>query len=133
MGQRRMALLPLCLRHRPASSVRTDHHHRCVLLVAARGSGQICLDADTFDIHEGQAQFRMLTGGSFGHHLRELRITKACSLLHGTALSITQIAEQCGFESVYSFSRTFKTGIGLGASPMATPRIFQGGMGVPPV
>jgi len=99
MGQRRMALLPLCPRHRPASSVRTDHHHRCVLLVAARGSGQICLDADTFDIHEGQAQFRMLTGGSLGHHLRELRIKKACSLLHGTALSITQIAEQCGFDS----------------------------------
>ena len=242
------------LRQSPASSVRTDHHHRCTLLIAARGSGQICIDADTFDIHEGQAQFispfqfhsytgiregicwifitfeilsaaeieplrscpsltigptewvllrefihcwlcedrrsllshhlglllrrfcacatpvpgvvrpnseadiiarvnryvqprldqrlslhqlaqalgnseshlraqfRILTGGSLGHHLRELRITKACSLLHGTALSITQIAAQCGFDSVYSFSRTFKTGCGL------SPRAYRRGV-----
>jgi len=243
------------LRQSPASSVRADHHHRCVLLVAVRGSGQLCLDADTFYLREGQAQFispfqfhsytgikegicwifivfeipspaeieplrsrpsitigptewvllrelihcwlcedrhgliphhlglllrrfcacvspvdgvvrpnseadiiarvnryvqprldqpltlhqlaealgnseshlraqfRMLTGGSLGRHLRGLRITKACSLLHGTALSITQIAEQCGFESIYSFSRTFKAGCGL--SPRAYRRVID--------
>jgi AraC-like DNA-binding protein len=235
----------LKLQQSPGSSVRADHHHRCVLLVAVRGGGQLCLDGDVFDIQEGQAQFicpfqfhsysgikericwifitfeilsppeieplrsspslpigptewvllrelldcwlckdrhsllshhlglllrrfcasatqvpgvvrpnaaadilarinryvqprldqplslpqvaealgiseshlraqfRTLTGSSLGHHLRELRIMKACSLLHGTALTITQIAEQCGFESVYSFSRTFKTSRGL--------------------
>jgi len=237
----------------PARPVRASQHHRCVLLVAARGSGQLCLDADTFDISEGQAQFilpfqfhsysriegericwifftfeilslaeieplrsspsltlgatewvllrelmhcwlsedrhcllsyhlglllkrfsafespesgvpgwhreseeadliarvnryvfprldqplrlkqlaqalgdseshlrakfRLATGGSLGCHLRQLRLKKACRLLHTTGLSITEIAEHCGFDSVYSFSRTFKTGCGL--SPRA--------------
>ncbi|MFZ4777763.1 MAG: helix-turn-helix domain-containing protein [Terrimicrobiaceae bacterium] len=239
----------------PASSIRFDHHHLCVLVVAVRGSGQICLDADTFDIHEGQAQFvspfqfhsytgireglswifitfeiqapeeikplrsrpslsigptewvllrefiqcwlredrhnllshllglllrlfcsgsstalpvktrptseadiisrinryilprldqpirvlqlaqalgtseshlraqfRELTGCSLGHHLREMRLYKARSLLHGTDLSVTQIAAQCGFESVYSFSRAFKAV--CGRSPRAYRMLY---------
>ena len=243
------------LQQSPASPIRFDQHHKCVLVVAVRGSGQICLDADTFDIHEGQAQFvspfhfhsytgiregfcwifitfeivapeeitplrsrpsvvlgptewvllrefiqcwlhedrhnllshllglllrlfcsrastappvsavptseadiisrinrhilprldqplsiarlahalgiseshlraqfRELTGCSLGHHLREMRLKKASSLLHGTDLTITQIAARCGFESVYSFSRSFKA-VG-GRSPRAYRMLY---------
>jgi AraC-like DNA-binding protein len=55
-----------------------------------------------------RAQFRALTGHSLGSHLRLLRIQKACQLLHSTPLPIAAVAEQCGFDSVYSFSRAFK-------------------------
>jgi len=55
-----------------------------------------------------RAQFRRSTGRSLGAHLRGLRIQKACSLLHTTRLPITEVARLCGFDSVYSFSRTFR-------------------------
>jgi len=258
----------LCFARRHASELlgnptqqaqQTDQHHRCVLLVAARGSGQLCLDADTFALDEGQAQFispfqfhsyaaiepeeicwifitfeilslaeieplrscpsrplgptewmlvrellqcwlcedrrsllahhlglllrrlgaigsprlsgpaggspnseadliarvnsyvlprldqplrlkqlaqalgdseshlrakfRLRTGGSLGRHLRQLRLQKACRLLHTTALNITEIADRCGFDSVYSFSKTFKTGCGV------SPRAYRRGAG----
>jgi len=64
-----------------------------------------------------RAKFRRITGHSLGRHLRHLRIQKACSLLQSTALSVGEIAEQCGFDSVYSFSRTFK--VECGVSPRA--------------
>lgn len=56
-----------------------------------------------------RAKFRQATGGGLGAHLRRLRIQKACRLLRLTTLGIGEISDQCGFDSVYSFSRTFKT------------------------
>ena len=67
-----------------------------------------------------RARFREATGGSLGRHLRQLRLQKACQLLHTTELNITEVAERCGFDSVYSFSRTFKTGCGV------SPRVYRG-------
>ncbi len=58
-------------------------------------------------------RFREATGESLGRHLRELRFQRACSFLHTTALPIGEIAERCGFESVYAFSRAFKTARGI--------------------
>ena len=55
-----------------------------------------------------RAKFRAAVGDSLGKHLRNLRIYKASSLLHSTRLSVTEVAEACGFESVYAFSRAFK-------------------------
>lgn len=55
-----------------------------------------------------RAEFRRTTGFALGGHLRHLRLQRACALLHTTSHSISQIAEACGFESVYSFSRAFK-------------------------
>ncbi len=69
-----------------------------------------------------RARFRALTGISLGSHLRALRIQKACNLLHSTALPIGTVAEQCGFESVYSFSRTFKIARGI------SPRAYRQGL-----
>ena len=57
-----------------------------------------------------RAKFRRITACSLGRHLRQLRLQKACSLLCTTRLNIGEIAEHCGFDSVYSFSRTFKAG-----------------------
>ena len=64
-----------------------------------------------------RAKFRRLTGESLGHHLRQLRLRRACQMLVTTEASITEVAGQCGFDSVYSFSRSFKTSCGM--SPRA--------------
>jgi len=70
-----------------------------------------------------RARFREMTGDSLGNHLRTLRIRKACNLLRTTSLSIAVVAEQCGFESVYSFSRSFRAARGV------SPRGYRQGRG----
>lgn len=55
-----------------------------------------------------RSRFRGETGISLGKHLRRLRLQKAIGLLVQSNLTITRIAEQCGFESVFAFSRSFR-------------------------
>ncbi len=62
-------------------------------------------------------RFRLATGFSLGHYLKELRLQRACRLLRDTALTVGEVAGQCGFDSIYSFSRAFKNGLNL--SPRA--------------
>lgn len=54
-----------------------------------------------------RARFRVSCGVSLGRHLRKLRLEKACGLLRLSQNRVTEIAEQCGFSSIYSFSRAF--------------------------
>ncbi|MBE7157022.1 MAG: helix-turn-helix transcriptional regulator [Rhodospirillales bacterium] len=62
-------------------------------------------------------RFRLATGYSMGHYLRELRLQRACRLLCETSLGVGEVAASCGFDSIYSFSRAFKQGLDL--SPRA--------------
>ncbi len=65
-------------------------------------------------------EFRESVGVSIGRFIRRARILKACQLLHTSELSVTAIAEQCGFTSLFSFSRAFKQLNGI--SPLAYRR-----------
>ena len=65
-------------------------------------------------------RFRQTTGLSLGRYLRELRLQRACSLLHDSTLAVGEVAGQCGFDSIYSFSRAFKSGMNV--SPRAYRR-----------
>jgi AraC-like DNA-binding protein len=56
-----------------------------------------------------RARFRASCGVSIGRHLRRLRLERACGLLRLTPNRVSEIAEQCGFNSIYSFSRAFRT------------------------
>lgn len=64
-----------------------------------------------------RARFRASCGVSIGRHLRRLRLEKACGLLRLSQSRVTEIAETCGFSSIYSFSRAFRTAYGV--PPMA--------------
>ncbi len=64
-----------------------------------------------------RARFRASCGVSIGHHLRRLRLERANGLLRLTPNRVSEIAEQCGFNSIYSFSRAFRTA--FGQSPVA--------------
>ena len=55
-------------------------------------------------------------------YIQNLRIKKAEGLLHSEYLSITSIAEQTGFSSVYHFSRSFKKATGY--TPTEYAKLF---------
>lgn len=64
-----------------------------------------------------RARFRASCGVSIGRHLRRLRLEQACGLLRLGPQRVTEIAELCGFASIYSFSRAFR--LTYGVSPLA--------------
>jgi AraC-like DNA-binding protein len=57
--------------------------------------------------------FRQALGLSLGEFIRHTRINKACGLLHKSELNVTQVAEACGFGSLYAFSSAFRKQVGL--------------------
>jgi AraC family transcriptional regulator of arabinose operon len=56
--------------------------------------------------------FRAETGEPLGRYIERQRLARAQRLLEASALSITQIAEVCGFPNVYYFSLRFKHTMG---------------------
>jgi AraC-like DNA-binding protein len=62
-----------------------------------------------------RARFREATGLSLGAHLRQLRLQKAMGLLVQSNLTVTQVASKCGFDSIFTFSRSFRHFVGISA------------------
>jgi len=67
-------------------------------------------------------RFRTIMGFSPALYIRQIKLTRAASLLANSRLSVTEISRKCGFDSLYSFSRTFRKG--LGKSPLQYRRQF---------
>ena len=67
-----------------------------------------------------RARFRASCGVSLGRHLRRLRMEKACGLLRLSPHRVSEVAEECGFNSIFSFSRAFRTAYGI--APLAYRR-----------
>lgn len=68
-------------------------------------------------------KFRKVTGKSLGRFIRETRMHRAWNLLATTDMSITECAYACGYDTVYAFSRAFKTH--TGQSPRAYRKFIQ--------
>ncbi len=54
-----------------------------------------------------RTRFRESCGVTIGKHVRRLRLEKARGLLRLSTRRVSEIAEMCGFSSVYTFSRAF--------------------------
>ncbi len=54
-----------------------------------------------------RSKFHRLAGYPVGRHIRMLKLQHACELLHDTRLRINEVAERCGYDSLFSFSRAF--------------------------
>lgn len=67
--------------------------------------------------------FKRETGRSVFDYVREARVNRAQTYLLDPALSLTEIAERCGFRSLSFFSRTFRQLAGM--SPSAYRRHTQ--------
>ena len=61
-------------------------------------------------------RFRQLTGMSLGNFLLHYRLNRAIKLLVHSEQSLTQIAFDCGYESLAAFSRSFQTKVGKSPS-----------------
>ncbi|HRJ72213.1 MAG TPA: helix-turn-helix transcriptional regulator [Terrimicrobiaceae bacterium] len=59
-----------------------------------------------------RSRFRAYTGQSLGRHIRGIKISHACKLLAQTRLPVGEIAERCGYESLFAFSRAFRAAMG---------------------
>lgn len=60
--------------------------------------------------------FRQQTGVAPAHFLGEVRLNRARDLLASTELTVSEVASQTGFETVFYFSRVFKRKTGLSPS-----------------
>lgn len=60
-----------------------------------------------------RASFRQQVGTSLGSYLQRIRINRAAAMIATSDKRISEIAEACGYDSIYSFSRAFKTKIGI--------------------
>ena len=52
--------------------------------------------------------FKEQSGGNFGDFMETLRIEKACELLQDKTITVNEVAEEVGYNSVQSFRRAFK-------------------------
>ncbi len=81
-----------------------------------------------YSISHLRAVFRREFGVSLGGYMRDSRLSIAASMLasdnHG---SVASIAQACGFESIFSFSRAFKKS--LGRSPRDYRKLAHSGLG----
>ncbi len=68
--------------------------------------------------------FRKRMGMSLGTFIQKVKLNRAFSLLVNSELNVSQVAQACGYDSIYSFSRAFKKSTGL--SPLAYRKINTG-------
>lgn len=71
-----------------------------------------------------RTRFRASCGVSLGKHMRELRLERARGLLKMSPARVSEVAEQCGFSSLFTFSRAFRAR--YGESPLACRRAQPG-------
>lgn len=76
-----------------------------------------------FGLSEGYLShfFKDQVGDNFLSYLEGVRIEHACELLNNKKLSINDISEQVGYNSVHSFRRAFKRAKGVNPTDFRTP------------
>ncbi|WP_269523728.1 helix-turn-helix transcriptional regulator [Coraliomargarita parva] len=70
-------------------------------------------DALGYSVSHLRAVFRDHLGVSLGLYIRESRLSEAAKLLQESNLSVTEISEKTGFDSLFAFSRAFKKAYGI--------------------
>lgn len=68
--------------------------------------------------------FKEYSGGNFGDFLESLRIERACRLLRDRSITVNEVAEEVGYNSVQSFRRAFKRVMGV--SPKEQREMSEG-------
>jgi AraC-like DNA-binding protein len=66
-----------------------------------------------YSVSHLRAVFRNQLGVSLGKYIRESRLSQAASLLQSTEKNVSGVAEECGFKSLFAFSRAFKKAYGM--------------------
>ncbi len=70
--------------------------------------------------------FKKSMGITLGRYIRESRLTEAMKYLSTSDKSVSEIAEFCGYDSIYSLSRSFRTHMGISPSAYRKERKREG-------
>ena len=97
---------------RISDGVKYIHAHYCAFDFDYRQLSHICNISYTYF----KKIFREIYKTTPSEYVKALRIQKACELLSTKRFSISQIAEMCGYENVYYFSKVFKDTVGISPS-----------------
>ena len=62
--------------------------------------------------------FKKISGMNFKQYLNSIRVEKAESKIKNTGMPITDIALECGFNSIRTFNRVFKSARGCAPSDL---------------
>lgn len=75
--------------------------------------------AASFGLSESgfRKKFRRVTGMPPGRYQQQIRLNRACEWLRQSNLTVSEISDRLGYDSVFYFSRLFKRKTGL--SPTA--------------
>lgn len=80
----------------------------------------ICVQDLCDHLHVSRSYVSHLFGNhlkiSFSDYINALRLNEAVSLLEGTVLNVTQVAEQAGFPTIRTFNRVFRKQFGCSPS-----------------
>ena len=82
-----------------------------------------------YSVSHLRAVFRDRLGVSLGKYIRESRLSEAAQLLQSGTLTVSDIGERCGFESLYAFSRAFRKAYGI--PPRSYRQLVQEGGPLP--
>ena len=63
-----------------------------------------------------RSRFQKAAGVGLGAYIRRLRLYRARTLMLTSDLRLQEIAEKCGYDSIYTFSRAFRREIGISPS-----------------
>ena len=109
------------------SAVRDDTVRDCIAYFAEHYAEPIRLSelADRYSItSQGLIyKFKKTVSKTPIEYLSSVRISQSKRLLRDSSLTVTEIAEACGFETVYYFSNAFKRAVGI--SPSAYRSLAQ--------
>ncbi len=96
----------------PISAAGQDLQHRILLYISENYKDPItCAGMAAYlgyEPHYLSRRFNKLFGSGFCEFLSRYRVDAARELLGNRAFSVTQVAFECGFQSVRSFNRAFK-------------------------
>lgn len=121
--------LPVCNQGTQAKQINSGHSavQTCIQYMNTNYASQITLEelAELVHLHPNYlcALFKKHAGTTVFEYLSALRFRRARRLLRQATLSVSQIAELCGFHDIEHFSKRFKTQSGL--SPSAYRKMYS--------
>jgi AraC-like DNA-binding protein len=127
-----LQIMLIALRHKDDEIATTDDQssakHKTISEIAAYINNNFNRDITLAEISERffispcyfSRTFKSITGISFSEYLSGVRIKEAERLLAKTEMSISDIAEAVGFNSITHFGRCFKSAAGM--TPLAYRR-----------
>ncbi len=85
--------------------IENNYNKNCMLSNLAKYTG--------YDYAYISRYFRKTVGISYNDYVNQYRISKACYLLQNNEMSILEISNECGFNSLRSLNRHFKEQLGI--------------------